>query len=345
MAVIEYTKVKISLNKYSKEKTRKIKYIVKNIRKDNFLKYIMCRFAENNLNMCISFITLQVLGALILISQLSYGNLMQYHDTKLVTEYQNGHNYDILIEPVDINSEGISDEDLKLVENLKNKSNKKVIAYSLASCQKMGRIEMNNFKLGKVNIDKLNNNYKNSIKGAVFKENNNYFIKSSIYAYNITPIKNNSESILYLPDGFDFVNMNKKIPFLYSPDDKYSADFIYGKKSKLKVQNVKINRMTDKLPYNGFYYTKDDVPQIITSAENYKKLLLEIIKNQETSLLEIKKYLVDLQNKNVSQDELYSFLEELRSDAETEIEEDRILEIMDLVCGWCSWDLHIYPQK
>lgn len=276
MAVIEYTKVKISLNKYSKEKTRKIKYIVKNIRKDNFLRYIMCRFAENNLNMCISFITLQVLGALILISQLSYGNLMQYHDTKLVTEYQNGHNYDILIEPVDINSEGISDEDLKLVENLKNKSNKKVIAYSLASCQKMGRIEMNNFKLGKVNIDKLNNNYKNSIKGAVFKENNNYFIKSSIYAYNITPIKNNSESILYLPDGFDFVNMNKKIPFLYSPDDKYSADFIYGKKSKLKVQNVKINRMMDKLPYNGFYYTKDDVPQIITSAENYKKLFGEI---------------------------------------------------------------------
>lgn len=276
MAVIEYTKVKISLNKYSKEKTRKIKYIVKNIRKDNFLRYIMCRFAENNLNMCISFITLQVLGALILISQLSYGNLMQYHDTKLVTEYQNGHNYDILIEPVDINSEGISDEDLKLVENLKNKSNKKVIAYSLASCQKMGRIEMNNFKLGKVNIDKLNNNYKNSIKGAVFKENNNYFIKCSIYAYNITPIKNNSESILYLPDGFDFVNMNKKIPFLYSPDDKYSADFIYGKKSKLKVQNVKINRMTDKLPYNGFYYTKDDVPQIITSAENYKKLFGEI---------------------------------------------------------------------
>ena len=61
--------------------------------------------------------------------------------------------------------------------------------------------------------------------------------------------------------------------------------------------------------------------------------------------MEIKKYLVDLQNKNVSQDELYSFLEELRSDAETEIEEDRILEIMDLVCGWCSLDLQIYPQK
>lgn len=76
-----------------------------------------------------------------------------------------------------------------------------------------------------------------------------------------------------------------------------------------------------------------------------KKLLLEIIKNQETSLSEIKKYLVDLQNENVSQDELYSFLEELRSDAKTESEEDRILEIMDLVCGWCSWDLQIYPQK
>jgi len=76
-----------------------------------------------------------------------------------------------------------------------------------------------------------------------------------------------------------------------------------------------------------------------------KKLLLEIIKNQETSLLEIKGYLINLQNENVSQDELYSFLEELRSDAKTESEEDRILEIMDLVCGWCSWDLQIYPQK
>ena len=61
--------------------------------------------------------------------------------------------------------------------------------------------------------------------------------------------------------------------------------------------------------------------------------------------MEIKKYLINLQNENVSQDELYSFLEELRSDAKTEIEEDRILEIMDLVCGWCSLDLQIYPQK
>ena len=76
-----------------------------------------------------------------------------------------------------------------------------------------------------------------------------------------------------------------------------------------------------------------------------KKLLSEIIKNQETSLLEIKEYLINLQNENVSQDELYSFLEELRSDVKTESEEDRILEIMDLVCGWCSLDLQIYPQK
>ena len=80
-------------------------------------------------------------------------------------------------------------------------------------------------------------------------------------------------------------------------------------------------------------------------SEYDKKLLLEIIKDQETSLLEIKEHLINLQNKNVSQDELYSFLEKLRSDAKTEIEEDRILEIMDLVCGWCSLDLQIYPQK
>ena len=76
-----------------------------------------------------------------------------------------------------------------------------------------------------------------------------------------------------------------------------------------------------------------------------KKLLSGIIKNQETSLLEIKEHLINLQNENVSQDELYSFLGKLCSDAKTEIEEDRILEIMDLVCGWCSLDLQIYPQK
>ena len=76
-----------------------------------------------------------------------------------------------------------------------------------------------------------------------------------------------------------------------------------------------------------------------------KKLLSEIIKNQEKSLLEIKDHLINLQNENVSQDELYSFLGKLRSDAKTESEEDRVLEIMDLVCGWCSSDLHIYPQK
>lgn len=84
---------------------------------------------------------------------------------------------------------------------------------------------------------------------------------------------------------------------------------------------------------------------LIVLSDYDKKLLLEIIKNQETSLLEIKGYLINLQNENVSQDELYLFLEELRSDAKTESEEDRILEIMDLVCGWCSLDLQIYPQK
>ena len=84
---------------------------------------------------------------------------------------------------------------------------------------------------------------------------------------------------------------------------------------------------------------------LILLSDYDKKLLLEIIKNQETSLLEIKEYIINLQNENVSQDELYSFLGKLRSDAETEIEEDYILEIMDLVCGWCSLDLQVYPQK
>ncbi|MDO4883522.1 MAG: hypothetical protein Q3991_01090 [Rothia sp. (in: high G+C Gram-positive bacteria)] len=88
--------------------------------------------------------------------------------------------------------------------------------------------------------------------------------------------------------------------------------------------------------------TKTD---LIMLSDYDKKLLSEIIKNQEKSLLEIKEHLINLQNENVSQDELYSFLGKLRSDAKTEIEEDRILEIMDLVCGWCSLDLQIYPQK
>ena len=76
-----------------------------------------------------------------------------------------------------------------------------------------------------------------------------------------------------------------------------------------------------------------------------KKILLEMIKNQKKSLLDIRKYLIELKNKDVSQYELYLFLENLRSDIKTESEEDYILEIMDLVCGWCSLDLQIYPPK
>ena len=76
-----------------------------------------------------------------------------------------------------------------------------------------------------------------------------------------------------------------------------------------------------------------------------KKILLEMIKNQKKSLLDIKEHLIELKNKDVSQDELYLFLENLRSDIKTESEEDYILEIMDLVCGWCSLDLQIYPPK
>lgn len=84
---------------------------------------------------------------------------------------------------------------------------------------------------------------------------------------------------------------------------------------------------------------------VMTFNSNDKKILLELVKNQEKSLLDIKKHLIKLKNKDVSQDELYLFLENLRSDIKTESEEDYILEIMDLVCGWCSLDLQIYPPK
>lgn len=68
-------------------------------------------------------------------------------------------------------------------------------------------------------------------------------------------------------------------------------------------------------------------------TEHDKKTLSEIIKNQETSLLDIRTYFIDLKYKDVSQNELYSFLDNLRLDAKTEDEENYILEIMDLVCG------------
>lgn len=77
--------------------------------------------------------------------------------------------------------------------------------------------------------------------------------------------------------------------------------------------------------------------------ENDKNKLVKILKEQNLSLLEIREYLIYLKSKNISQDELYSFLENLRSSSKTESEEDFILDVMDLVCGWCSSDLKIYP--
>ena len=47
-----------------------------------------------------------------------------------------------------------------------------------------------------------------------------------------------------------------------------------------------------------------------------------MIKNQKKSLLDIKEHLIELKNKDVSQDELYLFLENLRSDIKTESEDD-----------------------
>ena len=148
----------------------------------------------------------------------------------------------------------------------------------------MGRIAISNTNLDDSMINQLNGNYKNSLRGAVIKDGNSLYIKSSVYAFNDEVIKNNyskikekNAALLYLPKRFSDLKNKKNITFLYNPvKEPYSENYIYGTEKPTKQLDFDVIHHTNNLMYTGNFYTKNDCPQIILNIHTYKKIFGDI---------------------------------------------------------------------
>ncbi|WP_129020215.1 hypothetical protein [Edaphocola flava] len=66
------------------------------------------------------------------------------------------------------------------------------------------------------------------------------------------------------------------------------------------------------------------------------KLNLKKKINSQISLLEISGFFKELKKSNIKQNEIREFLYEIKAGAVDEIIEDRILEILDILEGYCQ---------
>lgn len=238
---------------------------------NNYIRYYFASF--------VVVFALVVLGSEALNYQVGYSKLMNYHNTQMLNEFGNGINFDIYIEPSDLSEKGIVSKDIDKVLDIKDGEGNFVVKNILAAGQVVGRIKINNEV--STDLEKiLNEEYKNSLKGAIFKEDGKTYLKTSIYTYkevNIIEdyplIKNNNKALLYLPKEFKLKDFSKKLDFSYIENDSNLPNFAYGKKVEgIKHKVVDIAGDTDKLLYTGNFYTKDDLPQVIVNPKTFKAM-------------------------------------------------------------------------
>jgi hypothetical protein len=71
---------------------------------------------------------------------------------------------------------------------------------------------------------------------------------------------------------------------------------------------------------------------------------LDALVRSKTPLVQVVEELRAFKDRGVTKDEMYHTLEILRQQAPDETAEDRILEVMDFVSGFCSEDKRICDQ-
>ena len=76
-------------------------------------------------------------------------------------------------------------------------------------------------------------------------------------------------------------------------------------------------------------------------TNEFKQVFSEVIKRQDANLSYLHDCLIKFKNKGMDQDSMMNSLEQLRNEC-TEDEEDIILDLMDLVVGFCSPNLSIF---
>ena len=289
---INYYIISKDKNKQNIKEYKCTKIIEKLSDKKDIMKKLSIRYSLKNKNILIAMSIIIILSNTVYFTQNYYSKMMKYHNEKLINDYTNGYNYDILIESTDFNFDGISENDYKKIKNM-NVNDKNIVSNMLASAQHMGDIELKKDNMSKKSIDylrsltgEINENYKTSIKGGIKETNNSFIIKGSVFSFNDETAKkygidnNKSEAAIYIPADWT-ENMNKDfigkdVDFGYDNINEYSQDEIYnfgGNKNNIKIP---IKNYSNEYTFSGDYYTKEDIPQIIISREMYKNIFKKV---------------------------------------------------------------------
>jgi hypothetical protein len=77
--------------------------------------------------------------------------------------------------------------------------------------------------------------------------------------------------------------------------------------------------------------------------ESLKQRLKKLV-SSETPLLSVVDELRQMKNEGFAQDAVQTALEGLRNESETEVEEDRILEVLDFVTGFCPPERGVWER-
>lgn len=292
---IDYYIISGNKNKQNIREFKHIKIIDKLSNKKDVMKKISLRYSIRNKNILIAMSVIIILSNTIYFSQNYYSKMMDYHNKKLINDYTNGYNYDILVESSDFNFDGISENDYNKIKNM-NVDNKNIVSNMLVSAQHMGDIKLEKKNMSEKSInylrnltDEINENYTTSIKGGIKEEKDLFIIKGSVFSFDDETAKkygidnNKSEATIYIPIEW-IENMNKDfigkyVDFGYGKINEYSQNEIYNFGKNENNIKIPIKKLSNEYTFSGDYYTKDDLPQIIVSRDMYKKIFKKITYN------------------------------------------------------------------
>ncbi|MEE0248398.1 ABC transporter permease [Peptacetobacter hiranonis] len=292
---IDYYIISGNKNKQNIREFKHIKIIDKLSNKKDVMKKISLRYSIRNKNILIAMSVIIILSNTIYFSQNYYSKMMDYHNKKLINDYTNGYNYDILVESSDFNFDGISENDYNKIKNM-NVDNKNIVSNMLVSAQHMGDIKLEKKNMSEKSInylrnltDEINENYTTSIKGGIKEEKDLFIIKGSVFSFDDETAKkygidnNKSEATIYIPIEW-IENMNKDfigkyVDFGYGKINEYSQNEIYNFGKNENNIKIPIKKLSNEYTFSGDYYTKDDLPQIIVSRDMYKKIFKKVTYN------------------------------------------------------------------
>lgn len=285
--IFKYTNIELlnsNIENYSKSK--EVKRFNKNINSKLAMAYVY-RYKKNIISIIIS---LSVSTSLIIFA--SYYIRVEEQQNKYMAELnKNELDYSINMQPSQNISDGFSERDVRILENIKDSSGKPLIrkiekVNSLYSRMDMKKDRVNNIKY----FNNLGNSvyYKNVLKGLLTKNNEKYTLKISAFGYDdkmldelkkytlsgdVKNIKGN-EVILYNPE------IDKKPLLNYKVGDEISISYpkgnsvdiqkyLNGLENDLETIKFKVGAIVKNNTYLDSYYVANDSPQVIMTNKQF----------------------------------------------------------------------------